>query len=167
METRPTLEQAVFANAEQAARDKALRRFNWLFVYAPVALVSFGILALLVWLAWATLPDVAVRRQGAVSGVADIVLILWLCPTVLVCALFPALGFFLLVKRRQSGSVARQRVQRLLWRAENLVMTARGRLIAWETTASRPIIVAHGAWAYARGWWAAVRRQIRALIQRH
>lgn len=166
METGPVIEQAVYANPEQAARDKALRRFNWLFVYTPIALVSFGILALMIWLAWATLPTVAQTRQGAVSGVADIILILWLCPTVLVCALFPGLGIFLLVRRRRSGSRVRLRLQRLLWRAQNLMDTLRLRLDALEARLAQPVIVAYGWVGFVRAWLVSMWRHFKALIRR-
>lgn len=166
MENGPVIEQAVFANTEQAARDKALRRFNRLFVYTPIALLGFGILALLVWLAWETLPDAAVKRQAAVSGVADIVLILWLCPTVLVCALAPGLGIFLLVRRRQSGSVVRLRLQRLLWRVENMLADVRPKLLAVEARLARPVIAGHGWITFVRVWLSTLWGNIKALFRR-
>lgn len=166
MDTGPVIEQTVFANAEQAARDKALRRFNWLFVYMPVALLGLGMLALLVWLAWVSLPDAAEKRQAAVSGVADIILILWLCPTVLLCALGPGLGIFLLVRRRQSGSVVRQRLQRLLWRLENLIATVRPKLLALEARLAQPVIAGHGWLSFVRAWLSTVWRSVKALFRR-
>ncbi len=164
MEGKPTLEQAVYANSEQEQRDRVLRRFNWLYVYAPMGVSVAAALVILALLAVADLPKRDASLPRLTSSLADVILILWLCPTVLVCSLFPLGAVFLLMRRRQHGSWLRQPLQRLLWRVEDGLTAGRQHIDRLAPLAAQPVIRARARLTYYQQLVVIVWRRLRAWL---
>lgn len=166
IEGKPTLEQAVFANPEQAQRDRALRRFNWLYVYLPLGVSVAAALTLLILLAVADLPKRDATLPRLTSGLTDVVLILWLCPTVLVCSLLPLGALALLTRRRQRGSWIRQRLQRLLWRLEDGLTAGRQQIDRLTPRLAQPVIRGRAWLTYIQHLILIFRRRLHAWLAR-
>jgi hypothetical protein len=149
--TPPIIVEKAPFSAEQTERHKKLRRFNWFAVYLPALLATAGAVAALIYLTTLTFAPEPAQSRMLASGLADFWLIVTvLCPASLVCGLFPALGVFALVKRAQSGSIVRVRVQRLSARAENALVTAQQKTAEAQPKVANPIIRARGGLAFIK-----------------
>lgn len=110
----------------QLEREAALRRFNRLYVYAPMILATLLVVGLLLYLLWQTLsqsPESPI--YGLLSGLADLLLIFALLPMMLLCAIGPAATVLLLRQMyRQTQlepDLRRGRLQTLFWRLDRLL----------------------------------------------
>ena len=111
----------------QRNREKALRRFNALFVYGPLGLGVLIVLGLLGWLFWAAvLPqsftgaDTAGAR-GLASGLADTIFILMALPWALLCPLLPIAFIAGIFYSRRQGHAPLRRLQHLFWRLDGFL----------------------------------------------
>jgi hypothetical protein len=135
---------------EQLMRNKALRRFNWLYIYTPIIVVvvlTLGILALLTW--QSLVPDSA-EKMLFLSGLADLILIGWMCPMTLILSLGPISGIYFLYRRNQRGSYVREPLQRLVWRTDSLLDTSQDKIKQVQPRIAEPFITAHGWAAFVR-----------------
>lgn len=146
----PEVTPAPFS-AEQLARHKALRRFNWWALYLPITLVTLLAVTALVWLTVLSFSGTPNQPRTLAGGTADFWLITsLLCPATLVCGLLPAGGVALLVQRRRRGSWLRAPIQRGAARVVNLLDTAQTRVADVQPLIARPFVVAHGRLAFVK-----------------
>lgn len=111
---------------EQRQRAAALRRFNWLYVYTPVIVVSLVALILVILLLWGALSPNIEGTSAFVSGLADVIIILFSLPLLALCAIGPGAlvaMIVLTVRRRRDPQAAAllDRLHTLLWRLDNMV----------------------------------------------
>lgn len=104
---------------EQIARATAQRRFNALFVYSPLLLFTLALLGFSI----AMIYFAVVREpwRPMVSAVADLLVILTVLPTLLLCALLPAGAVAVVIQGRQRGWTPLHSLQVLFWRLDSLV----------------------------------------------
>lgn len=152
METQEVIQtETVYEpTAQQAERAAALRRFNLLFVYLPIGLLSAIVVVIVV-----ILLIVAIGQQNAeallfLSGLADVALVIALLPVIVIGAVLLGLIFYGYTQGRKRGTAPIRQTQTLLWRMDNLV----GRIyVRTATTADRiaqPFMTLQGAFAYVR-----------------
>jgi hypothetical protein len=103
-----------------------LRRFNWLYVYTPVIVVSLVALILVILLLWGALSPNIEGTSAFVSGLADVIIILFSLPLLALCAIGPGAlvaMIVLTVRRRRDPQAAAllDRLHTLLWRLDNMV----------------------------------------------
>lgn len=142
---------------EQEERAAALRRFNRLFVYAPLGLVALIVLTLVVLMFWTRFaPDVDGRETAEfLSGLVDIIVIFTLAPMLLLCAVGPALAGFLIYRANQRRQLPppqrRSRLQTLLWRLERGLVKVQTKLRdEWLRQGAEPVIRGHAIMAYVK-----------------
>ncbi|GAB4160325.1 MAG: hypothetical protein Fur0021_32160 [Candidatus Promineifilaceae bacterium] len=112
----------------QLNREAALRRFNRLYVYTPLALGTLVCLVLVGWLLWGTIivnwfseTHNAESARALASGLADTIFIIVALPWGLFCAALPLLFFAGILRSRRQGSAPLRRIQRLFWRLDDLL----------------------------------------------
>ena len=147
------------ARPEQLERLAARRRFNRLYVYVPLAVITLlwlGLILTLLWLAvvgrWFAMDTNQEYYRALASGLADAFTILMLTPFLLLCALPSAAAIAFTVYRRQrKGDPATvQKSLPLFWRVENMVLTIQAKVEAFMPKLAQPIITAHAAAAFVR-----------------
>ncbi len=113
---------------EQLSREAALRRFNRLYVYTPLALGALICLALLGWLLWGAIiinwfsdADGVESARALASGLADTIFIVMALPWALFCPVLPLLFFAGILRGRKQGKAPLRRLQRLFWRLDDLL----------------------------------------------
>ena len=144
---RPTL--------EQRQRAAALRRFNWLFVYTPIIVLSLAALILIILLLWGVLSTDIVGTSAFVSGLADVIVILFSLPPLILCALGPAAlvaMIVLAVRRRRDPQAASilDRLHQLLWRLDNIVERVLVRTKELSPRVAEPVINLHARTAHLK-----------------
>ena len=105
--------------AAQQARADALRRFNLWAIYVPLGLITAAILVLVV--AMIVLAVIQPRWRPTTSAVADLLVILTILPTLLLCTLLPAGAGFVFIDSRRKGRAPLRSLRTLLWRLDTLV----------------------------------------------
>lgn len=148
----PTPPETAAPTADQLARESALRRFNWLFLYTPLLVLAVGVLALLVWLLMATLPMEGSGARQTVSAAADLIIIGVSLPLTVACLLLPGLALALAIKDRARERSRIAGFQRLLWRVDNVVETVRTKTAEITPKIAQPVLAAHGWLAYGRAF---------------
>lgn len=151
---------------EQRARDAALTRFNRLAVYVPLALAILLAAGLMLLLTWQSLVPDSAEKQLFISGLADVVLIGWLCPMTLVLSLGPVAGIYFLVRRRQRGSYIRRPLQRFVWRTNDMLDASQLKLKDAQPRVTKPLVEAHGWAAFVRSLVDQVKRDLKRLFNR-
>lgn len=142
----------------QRERTQALRRFNWLAVYLPIIAGGILILVLTGLLIWGALSPRIEGTAAFASGLADLTLILFMLPMMVLCAIGPAALIGLIVyavKRRRDQKdapppIGDNRIQRLFWRLDNLLNTIQTRTNKTAVQAARPVIKANAELAYTQ-----------------
>lgn len=151
------------ASAEQLQRAAALRRFNWLYVYTPVIVLSLVALTLVILLLWGVLSPNIEGTNAFVSGLADVVIILFSLPLMLLCAIGPAalVGMIVLDVRRRRDPQAvpiLDRLQRLLWRLDSLAGSVLLKTRELSHKAAELVIRAHTRIAYLKTLFNRIKR---------
>lgn len=145
----------------QQDRAAALRRFNLFFVYLPVALVLLLVLLLMGFLSWLTIGgggDEATR--STVSGVADILTILFILPLTLMCAIVPLGAVGLVIYGRRQKWAPLRRLQRTLWKAEDAVVKVNVKANEVAPKVARPVISMHAIMAYIERFLSHLKRML-------
>ena len=86
---------------EQIKRAEARRRFNRSYVYAPIFLLTAVVLGLTGLMIWSIFAPNAAESAAFLSGIADIILILVLLPTIMIWGAIVGLPIGYYVKRYQ------------------------------------------------------------------
>ena len=122
----PYREPTFRPSAAQLERDRILRRRTWLYIYLPLGIVSFIAILLIVLILIGLFAPGVVGTEAFISALADIIVILWIPPMMLLISILPISYVAYLVNRRQkrklnpqTGPLAyRSRIQVLLWRIQ-------------------------------------------------
>lgn len=151
---------------DQLTRAKALRRFNWLYIYTPIIVAASLSLIALLLLTWFSLVPDSAEDILFISGLADIILIGWMCPATLIFSLGPIAGIYYFYRRRQHGSYVREPLQRLSWRTDNLLDASQSKIKGVQPHVAKPFIEAHGWVAFFRNILQQIVQSIRNLFER-
>ena len=156
---------------EQLERLEQRKRFRNRYIYAPVVVVTLLWLVavvILLWLIVGVENEVAYRR--ILSGIADAIAILFLLPTVLLCAVPPlaVTGFFIYRRRQKRELPADVEQLPLTWRIENIITRVKAQL---ETTIlpaiANPVITAYAVAAFVRTLLVELRKMVSREIDRY
>ncbi|MFN2124481.1 MAG: hypothetical protein ACK2T4_11690 [Candidatus Promineifilaceae bacterium] len=115
-------------SAEQLERERALKRFNRKFITIPIALVVLIGIVLTILMLVAIFAPGPEGTMVFLSGLADTIVVLWMIPMTVLCAIVPILYFAYLVNRRQrraelplnSPLLEHSRTQMAFWKAQNI-----------------------------------------------
>lgn len=156
--------------AEQLARAGALRRFNRLYVYVPVGLVTAVVLLTSLYLLYLALFPPTEDTYLFLSGLADFVLIMMLLPVVLIFGLvmtaviggYIYYNFFMDESERPIPPAPPYgRVRTLLWRIDSLLLLiVLPKLRHYSHRITQPIIRFNGWFAYIQSWLNTLRRLV-------
>lgn len=158
---------------EQRERREQQRRFTRRWVYVPVGLLFFLWLAVTIVLLWLTLAGESVGDyRVAISGVADLVLILFMTPLVLLCAIpaFGPIGLYVYLRRQRDPEVPgwMAKLRRLFWRLENVVVNVRETLDEKVLPKlAEPVVSAYAIAAFVRTLFKELKTAIRREINRY
>ncbi|HRQ38662.1 MAG TPA: hypothetical protein PLD25_12210 [Chloroflexota bacterium] len=157
-------------SAEQLARATALRRFNRLYIYLPVGLVTAVVLLITLYLLIIAIFQPSPELYLFLSGLADFVLILMLLPVVLIFGLVmtAVIGGYVYYNyfmdeadRPIPPAPPYGRVRTLLWRADSfLLLIILPKLRHISQRISQPIIRFNGWFAYIQSWLDSLRRLV-------
>ncbi|GIK55245.1 MAG: hypothetical protein BroJett015_09080 [Chloroflexota bacterium] len=155
---------------EQMSRAAALRRFNRLYVYAPVGVVTAVVLLTFLYLLYLALFPPTEETYLFLSGLADFVLIMMLLPVVLIFGLvmtaviggYVYYNFFMdEADRPIPPAPPYGRVRTLLWRLDSLLLLiVLPQLRSYSHRITRPIIRFNGWFAYLQSWLDTLRRLV-------
>ncbi len=145
----------------ESKQSPALRRFNYLFVYFPIALAALATISILVWITIMGFNNEDVLAKPTISAAADIVFVIFFIPAVVICGLLPLALILLGIQiKRRDLSLSRS-VIKTSRRLQTVLATTDLRLSATEKTIMRPLIFLHAAGAYLRTLAKAVLKRLR------
>jgi hypothetical protein len=156
----PLEEEFFQPSAEQLEREHALKRFNRNFIYIPVIIAVTIVLILLVLMLVALFAPGPDGSLMFLSGLADTILVLWMIPMTVLCAIGPILYLAYLVNRRQrraelppnSPLLKHSRAQMALWQAQNISDRVDQKSDDITDRIARPIIILGEYGAYILAW---------------
>lgn len=156
----PPSQPAYHPTAEQLAREQQLRRFNRLYIALPLGLLALVAVGLVVLLLVGVFSPGIVGTEAFISALADIIIILWIMPMLVLMALL-VIGFVALrLNRRQKRKLLPEdslmlrygRVQPFLWRVEGYLDRADAQVNRAADNMTEPLISNHGRAAAAKAW---------------
>ena len=143
---------------EQLARKAALHRFNRLYLYLPLGILTAAALVVLVlFLVGIFVPGLTGAAELA-SGLADVTIILFSIPMMVLCALGPALlaGIFAFSRDRRKKGLRRMddggRLQELFWKADNLIQQTQRKAVEITPRLTKPVIMVNAKLAYLQAF---------------
>jgi len=136
--------------AGQAKRAQELRRFNLLYVYLPIGLMSALTVVTVVLLLIVAITQPNVEALLWLSGLADIALVLAMLPVIVVGVIILSLSAYIYIQARRSGTAPIRQTQRLLWRMDNVVGRLRVRTDEAALVVAQPFFKLQGVVAYVR-----------------
>ena len=115
-------------SAEQLAREQALKRFNRLYIYVPVSFAVILVIGLLVLMLIGIFAPGLVGAEEFLSGLSDTILVMWMLPMTVLCAIGPIMYLAYLVNLRQrrnqlppdSPLLQHRRSQMAMWQAQDI-----------------------------------------------
>lgn len=125
----PTNEPVTYSPShEQLEREQALKRYNRLYIYVPVAIAATIVLTLLILMLIGIFAPGLVGAEAFLSGLSDTILVLWMIPMTVLCAIVPIAYVGYLVNLRQRRSqlppdsplLRHSRTQMALWQAQDI-----------------------------------------------
>ena len=144
---------------DQLERAAALKRFNRLYIYIPVAFLGLTGFVLVGVLLWGVFSPNIVGTRAFASGLADLVVIMTVMPLLLLCAIVPAAAIGLVVYRRQQPKREHGRLHTLLWRLDALVTKVQDTVSSTTPKAAVPIIKGHAWMAYMQTLFKEIKKQ--------
>ena len=160
---------AFVPTAVQLERARALKRFNLWAVYVPLGVVVTAVLALLVYLLIIAIWPPYEDTHLFLSGIADIILILFMAPVVLIFGLLLAGIFggaiYWRKSRQDSAAPALQkeygRLRLLLWKADQKLSGLYRRIDQLLPKIAEPVIRYNAFQAYTSAWLDHLKRQFK------
>ncbi len=134
----------------QEERAKAIRRFNRLFVYAPIVILSLISLAIIVMLLYFVVYPPSSETYAIISGIADAVVIMGVLPLIILTGALLVIIFSVWVRGRRRGFAPVRGSQRLLWRVEWALSDVQRITGQVANQIVRPFISIHAFAAYIR-----------------
>ncbi len=157
----PPYQEPTFKPTEaQLERDRILRRRNRLYIYLPLGIVSFIALLLLVLILIGIFAPGADGTEEFISAVADIIVILWIIPAMILVSILPITYVAYLLNRRQkrkldpqTGPLAyRSRLQIFAWRLQVFMDQAEGKTSQVAPKVAEPVTTFNALIAYFGAW---------------
>lgn len=145
---------------EQLERERALKRYNRLYIYVPVGIaVAFGLFLVVIMLIGIFAPGL-IGAEEFLSGLADTILVLWMMPMMVLCAIVPIAYFGYLINRRQrrnmlppdSPLLRHSRTQMALWQAQNIAERVEKKTDEVSDQVAKPFISVNSFAAYVYTW---------------
>lgn len=157
--------------AVQLERANALKRFNRLVIYLPLGLLVTAVLGFLIYLLIIAIWPPYEDTRLFLSGIADIILILFMLPVVLIFGLLLAGIFGGLVYQRQSRKKngvptlpqKYGRLRLLLWKLDQKLSTVYRKADQLMPKVANPVIRFNAFTAYVTTWLSAVWRKFNPL----
>ncbi len=154
---------------EQLERERALQRYNRLFIYVPVGIAALIATFLFGLMLVGIFAPGLVGAEEFLSGLADTILVLWLIPMLLLCSIVPLAYFAYLVNRRQrrnmlppdSPQLQHSRVQMVMWQAQDIVDRAEQSTERLSDRIGQPFISLGTIAAYVFSWLTILTRPLR------
>ena len=134
----------------QEKRARAIRRFNWLYVYAPIVILSIISLAIIVILLYFVFNPPSSETYETISGIADAIVIMGVFPLIIVTGALLAIIFSIWVRSRRRGIAPVHGTQKFLWRvswALDDVQIITGQIMS---RIASPFVSIHGYAAFVR-----------------
>jgi len=165
----PPRENLFVPTAEQLAREQELRRFNRLYIYLPLGLLALVAVLIVGALLVGVFSPGIMGTEEFISALADIIIILWIMPMLVLMAL-ASIGFIAMaVNRRQqrkllpadSPLLQHSRVQWFLWRVQSTLGRAEAQVDLAAEKMTDPLIRNHGRIAEVEAWAEIVTRPFR------
>ena len=125
----PPDEQATYSpSREQLERESALKRYNRLYIYVPVTVAVVFVVVLIILMLIGIFAPGLMGAESLLSGLADTILVLWMLPMMVLCAIVPMAYIGYLVNRRQrramlppdSPLLRHSRAQMAMWQAQDI-----------------------------------------------
>lgn len=170
MSNYPPSEQSGYSpSPEQLEREKELERFNRWMIYLPVGLAAATALALLILMLTGIFAPGLVGAEAFLSGLADTILVLWMLPMSVLCAIGPIAYLAYLVNRRQRRSqlpsesplLRHSRTQMALWQAQDISDSIAKKADALSNRVAQPLLSINAIAAYIHAWLALLARPFR------
>jgi hypothetical protein len=145
---------------EQLERERALKRFNRLYIFVPIGIaVAIGIFLLVLMLIGIFAPGL-IGAEAFLSGLADTILVLWMMPMMVLCAIVPIVYVGYLINRRQrrnmlppdSPLLRHSRTQMALWQAQNIADRVEKSAEDVSDQVAKPFININSFVAYVYAW---------------
>jgi hypothetical protein len=136
--------------AEQDERAARLRRFNLTFVYLPIGLLAALVVVVVVIMLIIAVNPPQGDSLAFLSGLADVTLIIAICPMLLVGAGLLGLVGYIFSEARRRGTAPVRTTEMLLWRLDALAVRLRGRTESAASKVVAPLMTMHGAIAYVK-----------------
>jgi hypothetical protein len=157
----PPYQEPTFEPTEaQLERDRVLRRRHLLYIYLPVGIVSFIAIVLILIILIGIFAFDGQSFEMFISAVADIIIILWTVPAMIMVSILPLIYVAYFVNRRQkrkldpqTGPLAyRSRLQILAWRLQIFMDQVEGKTTDLAPKAAKPVVSFNALIAYIGAW---------------
>jgi hypothetical protein len=165
----PSQQEHFTPSVEQLERERALRNYNRKFIYLPV-LVAVAITVILIVLMLVALFAPGPGGSAAfLSGLADTILVMWMIPMTVLCAIGPILYIAYLVNLRQRQSqlppdsplLKHKRSQMAMWQAQNISNRIDKETEGISDRIAKPFITLDAFTQYIFAWLAILARPFR------
>jgi hypothetical protein len=156
-------------SAEQLERERALRNYNRKFIYFPVFVaVAIGVILTVLMLVALFAPGPA-GSLAFLSGLADTILVMWMIPMTVLCAIGPVMYIAYLVNRRQRRAelppdsllLKHRRSQMALWQAQNISDRIEKQTESISDRIAKPFITLDAFVQYIFAWLTILARPFR------
>lgn len=155
--------------ADQLERDRSLKRFNLWAVYVPLGVLVTAVLALLIYLLIIAIWPPYKDTRLFLSGIADIILILFMLPVVLIFGLLLVGmiggGIYWRKSRQESDAPALQkqygRLRLLLWKVDQKLSGLYRQIDQLMPKVAGPVIRYNAFLAYANAWLEHFKQQLK------
>lgn len=146
--------------AVQLERAKALKRFNWWAIYVPLGVLATAVVAFLIYLLILAIWPPYSDTRLFLSGVADIILIFFMLPVVLLFGLLLAGIFggaiYWRRSKKETGEPSLQnkygRLRLLLWKLDQKLSTVYRKIDQLMPQIAQPVVRLNATLAYLSSW---------------
>lgn len=161
MSMYPPSEQASYSpSREQLERESALKRYNRLYIYLPITVAVTFVIVLVVLMLVGLFAPGLVGADAFLSSLADTILVLWMIPMMVLCAIVPIAYLAYLVNRRQrrnqlppdSPLLRHKRAQMAMWQAQNIADRVGETSEGLSDRVAKPLIKLDSLAAYIFAW---------------
>ncbi len=156
----PNQEPTFEPTAAQLERDRVLRRRHLLYIYLPLGIVSFIAILLIVLILIGIFAPGIVGTEVFISALADIIIILWIFPAMIMVSILPITYAAYFMNRRQkrkldpqTGPLAyRSKMQVFSWRVQQFLDQVEGKTSDTAPKVAEPVIGFNALIAYLGAW---------------
>jgi hypothetical protein len=144
-----TLIKPTSTQEERAAR---IRRFNLLYVYLPIGLLSLIVVVIVLFLLIYTLTPLGQGNNIVVAALADVIVIVYSVPLMILCAILPTAFVFLTIQSRKKGIAPLRQSQSFLWRVETELVYVQSKVKLVAQQIARPFLYLNGIGAFIQSF---------------